>query len=421
MSKKWSPERVHRYIRSSLTGDGAVLGDRGHARHLLIISLIDAGGSGFWLAGSALFFTQVIGLSPAQVGAGLSLAGLLGLLATVPIGAVGDRIGPRRLLIYLHLWRACGFVAYAYTRGFWGFLLVACLLGLADRVMGALTQALAAGMATSEERLPTIARIRVARNAGLGLGALVATGVIGLGRPSLYVSAVLVNAATFGLAALLLIWTPAPPRTGPITASVRRFELVRDRPYLALAMVNSVLTLHLTMFTLAIPLWLTTRTLAPNYLVGILVALNTILVILFQVRFSRATRSLSAASRSMRVAGLSLGLSCLALALSSDKTAAWATVILVIATLLMTHGELLQSAGAWQVSLELAPEDRRATYLSVFSLGETLQTVAGPTLVAMILSVGETGWLALCGAFWISGVLTPLLVRWASLRVQGGG
>lgn len=44
------------------------------ARTFLLVAFVDAAGRGIFLAGSALFYTQVIGLTNAQVGLGLSIS-----------------------------------------------------------------------------------------------------------------------------------------------------------------------------------------------------------------------------------------------------------------------------------------------------------------------------------------------------------
>jgi MFS family permease len=76
-----------------------VIGRSGGA--LLLVGLVDATGTGLYLAGSALFFTQIIGLSAAQVGLGLSVAGVLGILSPIPFGKLADRWGPRAVLLLL--------------------------------------------------------------------------------------------------------------------------------------------------------------------------------------------------------------------------------------------------------------------------------------------------------------------------------
>ena len=64
------------------------------AGRLATQSLLFALGEGTFMAGSAVFFTQVVGLSAAQVGLGLTIAGIAAFIAAYPMGMVVDRIGP---------------------------------------------------------------------------------------------------------------------------------------------------------------------------------------------------------------------------------------------------------------------------------------------------------------------------------------
>ena len=150
-------------------------------RRLVAMSLVNATGSGLWLTGSALFFTRVVGVTAAQDG-GLPggggcyvmvtgrlrrlLAGVAGLLTTMPVGTLVDRFGPRPVCAVLLLWRTGGFVAYAFTRGFVGFLVIACLLGVADRVMGPVTQSLVSTAVGPDQRNRTMGYVQATRNAG---------------------------------------------------------------------------------------------------------------------------------------------------------------------------------------------------------------------------------------------------------------
>ena len=44
-----------------------------------------------------MFFTQIVGLSAAQVGLGLTIAGVVAFFFAVPLGRLADRIGPKRM------------------------------------------------------------------------------------------------------------------------------------------------------------------------------------------------------------------------------------------------------------------------------------------------------------------------------------
>lgn len=72
-------------------------------RAIALATLANTVGNGMFYTVSAIYFTQSVGLSPAQVGLGLTVAGLCGLLAGVPAGHLGDVRGPRNILIALLL------------------------------------------------------------------------------------------------------------------------------------------------------------------------------------------------------------------------------------------------------------------------------------------------------------------------------
>jgi predicted MFS family arabinose efflux permease len=53
--------------------------------------LLFALGEGTFMTGSAVFFTQIVGLSAAQVGLGLTIAGVAAFIAALPAGKMVDR------------------------------------------------------------------------------------------------------------------------------------------------------------------------------------------------------------------------------------------------------------------------------------------------------------------------------------------
>src|SRR5579864_2740206 len=105
---------------------------RGAARTLTLVTLIDSIGTGLYLAGAAIFFVRSIGLTPAQVGLGLSIAAAVGFATTVPISVLGDQLGPRRLLILSQLWRAACLLALVFVSGVAAFTVVAALMAIAE-------------------------------------------------------------------------------------------------------------------------------------------------------------------------------------------------------------------------------------------------------------------------------------------------
>src|SRR4051794_6084725 len=68
-------------------------------RALMFSSASSSLAKGVMFGVSALYFTTVIGLSPATVGAGLTAAGVAGMLASLGAGHLSDRYGARRILL----------------------------------------------------------------------------------------------------------------------------------------------------------------------------------------------------------------------------------------------------------------------------------------------------------------------------------
>ena len=67
------------------------------ARRLSVQSVLFAIGEGTFITGSAVFFTQIVGLSAGQVGIGITVAGLVSFALSVPLGKLADRFGPKRM------------------------------------------------------------------------------------------------------------------------------------------------------------------------------------------------------------------------------------------------------------------------------------------------------------------------------------
>ncbi|MFF8845266.1 MFS transporter [Streptomyces sp. NPDC015127] len=407
-----------RRLRESLLGPAAVKG--GVA--FLAIGLIDAVGTGLYLAGSALFFTTVVGLTAAQVGIGLSVAGVLGLAAQPVIGWLADRWTPRRLLVILNLYRAVGFTAYVFADDFLGFLLIAAFLGVGEQAVFPIYQALAEQMAGADGRVAMMARMRVVFNVGFTLGGLLASVAIAVGTRAAFSVIVLGNAASFVVAALLLsrlrLRHPAAPAEQKAKTSPLRLVALRDLRYVAVAAVNGVLVLHMALLGIGVPLWVSEHTSAPKALVGLLLVVNTVLAVVFQVRASAGTENVTGSVRAMRKAAVALVGACALFAVAGFGM----SVVLVVASLvlglvLLTAGELYQSAGGWGLSYALAPDLSRAEYLATFNLGTSAQFVLGPTLVTVgVIGNGTAGWAVLGGVFLVAGAAVGPLARTAEKR-----
>lgn len=403
----------------ALLGATVVPGSR-VGRRMALAALIDSLGTGMFLTGSAIYLTRVVGLTPAQVGLGLSAAGLAGLLGSVPLGMLGDRWGPGRVYLALQLWRALGYAAFALVAGFSGFLVVASAIEVGDAALPAISQSVV-GLAEGEsERVATLARVRAVRNLGFGLGAAAATGVLAIGSRPAFLALILVNAGAILLSALLLHRAGiASLKTAAFAVVRRRFGPIRDASYLAAALLNGILSIHMALLFVGLPLWLADHTRIPVPLIGVLVVLNTLMAVALQARFAKPAAHLAGAVDCMAWAGFALaGFALMAYLMGVVQTVTAAVLLSVLAVILLTCGELWQSAGGWAISYDLAPPERQAQYLATFQLGTAVQVMCAPTIVVTLVFPSSWGWLGLALVTTAAGLLIRPAVRAAGRRVS---
>jgi MFS family permease len=366
-------------------------------RRLLAASFADALGTGLFLPLSVIYLTRIVGLSPTRVGLGLAIAGFLAIAAGPLSGTLLGRFDARRVVLGCFAASALGFAAYTAVNSFATFLGVAILVQFASRMERPATAVLALGVTPRSRQVDALAWQYSLRNLGYGIGGLLAALALLAHGKTPFVVLLGANAVSYVVAGLLVLQLPAvrPPEHLEGDAAGYR-EVIRDRAYMGLALLNVIMALHDSLLIVAMPLWIVTHTRAPLALSGLLFALNTVLVVLLQVRVTRNVAARGGLARSYRTAAVSFVVACGAFALAGGAPALVAIVLLVIALGALTRAELASSAGEWLLSVELPPARLRERYLSVFKTSMAVQQAAGPVLVTGVLTHwGRLGWLAL--------------------------
>jgi hypothetical protein len=366
------------------------------------------------MVGAGLFYTRSVGLSVAQVGLGMGVGGLVGLLSGIPVGHLADRRGPRE--VYLATLTAQGAVmaALVLVRSFWLFVVAVSLMQLAGSASQAARGPLVRGFAG---RRPAVfrAHLRATANLAAACGAVFAALVVQLDSRAAYLCLVLGNALSFLAAAAVVRRLPRPaPVPPPPGTATGRWTALTDGPYLLVTALDGITSMQGTVQVFVMPLWIVGHTQAPRWLVGATVLLNTALVVAFQVRTGRNVDTGAAAALVWRRSGW-VFLAAMALAgVSGGLPGGLAAALLLISTAVHTLGELWQAAGSFELRYRLAPAHAQGQYSGVFRLGSGLAGVAAPSLLGLLcLNGGELGWLVAGGVFAVAGSVVPFAVRWA--------
>ncbi|CAG6393675.1 MFS transporter [Streptomyces cocklensis] len=384
----------------------------GPPRVLAQAQLANSIGDGAFYATSALFFTQIVGLSATRVGVALTVGWCTGMLAGVPLGALADRWGPRRTARVLAIYTSATLLAFLVIRSFPLFVLMFCLYACCQGGLTSARQTLLAGLVDADERTRVRAQLQSTLNGGLALGAGVGGVALSVDTESAYLTVFAVDALMFLTAALVLGRLPEVPPAAAPAAGEPRLTVLRDRPYTLLTFLNAILYLNMPLLSLGLPLWIAERTDAPKPMAAAVLVVNMLSVVAFQVRVARQVTSLPTASRTTAKAGLLLFAACLVYAVTGTSLGAfWAVCVLLAGAFVQVFGEMMQGAGAWEIGFGLAPDGKQGQYQGFFGMAPQIARMLGPTVMTtLLIGWGSGGWLVLGGLFLGSGLAVHLVV-----------
>ncbi|MFE1318290.1 MFS transporter [Kitasatospora phosalacinea] len=382
-------------------------------RTMLWTLFVDRTGTGVWAAVCVLYFTELDRLTAARVGLLLGVSSVAGIAGTPLAGRLAASYGVRRVLIGCHLLRVAAMTAVLACSAFTPLLLLVALATLGDRAARAMEMLYATEVA-GERRSAYRALSRTAMNAGYAAGAALAALGLAVGTAAAYRALVVVDVASFLVAAALVASLREPARAGagsePGTGagaaedrtaanSPSRPSPWRDAGYLRFVALDAVLTIDDAILNVGLPLWLIHSTRAPHALVPAFLAVNTVVVVLAQLRVSALVSTARQAVRVVPLYGFAV-LGCCAAAALAHRTGAWAaSVLLLVAAVLVTLAELVRSVVSWELSVALAPERARPEYLGVAGMAHSTEKAAGPLLLTgAVLAAGPLGWLTLGAA-----------------------
>lgn len=391
-----------------------ILSDDPLIRAMSYQSVLSAFGEGAFLTGSAVYFTQIVGLSAAKVGLGMTIAGIATFLASVPLGRAADAFGTRRTWIVGSLLEALLFASWLLARDFVAYVAVTTALELAQTWMRSGRNAYRFAVFPRDARVRSLAYLRAARNVGYTLGAL--AGGLALAANQNH----LVEAVPIATAAILLantFWVTRLPKvaergehgTESALEELTGGTALRNRGFLAATFLDGVLATHQVLLNVVIPLWLVEETDAPRVLLAWLFGTNTVLAVLLQVAAARGVSDVPTSLRAERRGAFCFVLSC-GIVLVTHDTTGWITIALVwLGHVTVTGSELFQSAGQWGIQAELSDPRRRGEYQGVANLGYTLGTVWAPAAYTWLaMSWGAPGWLLIAAVIVVAAVLiTP--------------
>ncbi|WP_242909796.1 MFS transporter [Actinomadura terrae] len=354
---------------------------------ILMITLVStATFTGVWSYAGVWAKTSVHASAAAVGVMFLSYAGGCGITGYVG-GRLSDRFGRRRVMVG------------GWTLASALILTLPLVPGAAPVKLGWAVLAMAAGspatsasntavadLAPAEEQERAYASSRVMFNIGSMLGPPMA----GLVLLTHSWTLLFICAGVLGLAtvAIVLTWMPrtSPARNGKADrrpAQGSRTGIWRDHPFvLLLASTLLGYFIYVTYSSVLPVVAVSDYHLAPSAW-GFIYAINPIIVVLFQMRITRVTRTISSSVK-LTLASLLMGVSFLILLLLPN------IVGVVLLTGAFVIGEMLWAPVSQSLAVRMAPEDERGSYMGAFRGSGQIAMGLAPFVMLWVHESGNT-------------------------------
>lgn len=401
--------------RSTLPGR---LGPPSGLETFALANLVATSGTGITLTSSVFFFVQVAGIPVGTVAAAMSIGALVGLSGMPVVGRVAAAKGAKRVYLWLLGMQSLALLSWQLATV--PAVAFGCLaLSLtAERGVNAVIGGFIADLDIPRDERPRgRAYLRSVTNVGLAIGGgIAATGLAVGSETALRIVVVLAAAMPVG-AALLVSTCGTTPSARPRDASGPvRAKPFRDRRFVALAITNGLMAVHLDMLAVGLPLVLTASGVVPTWIGGVAIAINAVLVVLLQVPASRRIQSAGASTGSLVAAG-SMTASLVLLASVINAPEVVGMLLLLGWILCLTLTELTQSGVEFIVSYDAAPHWAHIEYQAAYAFGRGAVRAAAPAALACAVLNGWPVWISLtllCGG---AGVAHALLAK--GVRADG--
>lgn len=357
-------------------------------RRLLFGNFLSSLGSGLTLPLLIVYLHQVRGFSLLTAALVVAWMSISGLVATGPVGAAIDRVGPKPVMVICLVVQMFATLSWAFVHNGTQAYLVASFSALGQSGLWPAQNTMVARMVPAQQRQNIFGISFMFLNLGLGIGGLLSALIVDLNDPSSFLRLYSIDACSYLLYLLVLFSIPnfvsdAQDKHEP--GSYR--DLLADRKliYYFLATLLMLICGYGSLMDAGIAPLLTVFAHQSAKALGPIWAINTFLIVIGQIYFLKLVKGRSR-SRMLQVVCLLWALSWIVLASGLKLPGLWPAVMAALAMGIFACGEMVWSPVGPALPNDLAPEHLRGRYNAVSSLNWSLAGSIGPALGGFMLS-----------------------------------
>jgi MFS family permease len=364
--------------------------DIGPHRRFVSALAIDALGSGVWMPLSMLYFLHQTSLSLVELGLAMTIANTVVIPVVPVIGSLVDRLGPRTVMQVGNAGAAAAFVLYPFAHSLVAVtVLVFAATATRQAFWGALGP-MVTQITRPGERELWFGFLQAMRNAGYGVGGVLAAVALTIGSGAAYQSVVLANAASYVLAFVLMLGVAGGRAVATQEGDRARgwWVAYADRGYRTLIAVIFCYAMVTMTLNVSMPVYFVDSLGLPGWVPGTVFVINTVMIGVGQGLVVRRMTG-RARRRVLHAAVAFSALSFVMFVLADAVTVASGVAIVLAAAFVYTLGEMTAGPVVSALSAETPPPEQRGRYMAASQLAWSTSAAVTPLLYSALLDRGS--------------------------------
>jgi MFS family permease len=368
------------------------------SRKIVFGICLNAIGGGMTLSLLLVYLHDMRGFTNTFGGLLLAYGSIVSIIASTPMGALVDRIGPKKVMIGGLLLNSAGAFSISLVETHFQAIAVITVINISGQAIWPSQSVILTRVTPEKDRQKIFGFNFMLLNLGLGLGGLIGSLIIQRGDLRSFQIMYWVDGSTFLLYLLIVLSLHGanvnkyiPKEDEPKSGTYRDLFAIKPLMYLGIAGII-LFTFGYGTIQAGIPVFATQFLgLSPKWL-GIIFGVNTISIVVFQPLVMRAIEKYSKYVALIAV-GLVWALSWLFVGVAPYLPLFASGIALSLSQLVFAVGEMIQAPTIPTLANQLAPEHIRGRANAWMSLQWSVSGVLGPAITGLMLGADlGTAW-----------------------------